>query len=167
MHLNLRKEKFSRAYVSALCSAVGCSIGLWDVDEDSVDMTLKKTHASGAIPSPQLDIQLKATAKATVGSSGVAFPLKTKNFNDLRQQAHYPRILVVVTLPDDDVADWLEQPDELRLSLMSCGYWAQPSDLPSSESVTSTTVYLEQPLTAEVLDDLMERISHERPLTDE
>ena len=44
MHLNLRKEKFSRAYVSALCSAVGWSIGLWDVDEDSVDVTLKKTQ---------------------------------------------------------------------------------------------------------------------------
>jgi Domain of unknown function (DUF4365) len=166
MHLNLRKEKFSHAYVSALCSAAGCSIGLWDVDEDSVDMTIKKIHASGAIPSPQLDIQLKATARAAIGTTGVAFPLKTKNFNDLRQKAHYPRILVVVTLPSDDVADWLEQLDESRLSLMSCGYWAQPSDLPESESVTSTTVRLQHPLTAEVLDDLMDRISHEQPLTD-
>ena len=123
MHLNLRKEKFSRAYVSALSSAVDCSIGLWDVDEDSVDVTLRKTHANGPIPSPQLDIQLKATARATVGSSGIAFPLKTKNFDDLRQKAHCPRILVAVTLPSDDVADWLEQPDESRLSLMTCGYW--------------------------------------------
>jgi hypothetical protein len=166
MHLNLRKEKFSRAYVSALCSAVGCSIGFWDVDEDSVDLTLKKTHAKGLIPSPQLDIQLKATARASVGSDGVAFPLKTKNFNDLRQPAHYPRILVVVTLPGDEVTAWLEQPDESRLSLMSCGYWAQPSDLPDSDSVSSTTIHLDQPLTAEVLDDLMERISDGRPLRD-
>jgi hypothetical protein len=166
MHLNLRKEKFSRAYVSALCSAVGCAIGSWDVDEDSVDLTLKKTHASGVIRSPHLDIQLKATARAGVGPSGVAFPLKTKNFNDLRQQAHYPRILVVVTLPSDDVADWLDQPDESRLSLLSCGYWAQPTDLPASDSVTSTTIQLNQPLTADVLDDLMERISNQRPLRD-
>lgn len=27
---------------------------------------------------------------------------QTKNFNRLRQKAHYPRILVVVTLPSDD-----------------------------------------------------------------
>jgi hypothetical protein len=166
MHLNLRKEKFSHAYVSALCSAAGCSIGRWDADEDSVDVTLKKTHATGVIPSPMLDIQLKATARAAASASGVAFPLKTKNFDDLRQPAHYPRILVVVTLPSDEVADWLEQLDESRLSLMSCGYWTQPSDLPNSKSVSSTTVYLEEPLTAEVLDDLMERISHERPLRD-
>jgi hypothetical protein len=166
MQLNARKEKFSHAYVSALCSAVGCAIGSWDADLDSVDLTLKKIHASGLIRSPQLDIQLKATARAAIGESGVTFPLKTKNFNDLRQPAHYPRILVVVTLPSDDVTDWLDQPDESRLSLMSCGYWAQPTSLPESESVTSTTVLLEQRLTADVLDDLMERISHERPLQD-
>jgi hypothetical protein len=166
MRLNLRKEKFSRAYVSALCSAVGCSIGLWDADEDSVDVTLKKINASGPIPSPQLDVQLKATARATITASGVTFPLKTKNFHDLRQPAHYPRILVVVTLPSDNVVDWLEQQDASRLSLMSCGYWTQPSELPESENETTVTVRLDRPLTADALDDVMERISHERPLID-
>src|SRR5262245_59364788 len=108
MHLNARKEKFSHAYVSALCSAAGCAIATWDADLDSVDLTLKKIHASGLIRSPQLDVQLKATARTTVGASGVTFPLKTKNFSDLRQPAHYPRILVVVTLPSDNVTEWLD-----------------------------------------------------------
>jgi hypothetical protein len=136
------------------------------VDDDSVDLTLKKSRASGQIPSPMLDIQLKATARARADTDGVPFPLKTKNFDDLRKPTHYPRILVVVTLPSDDVGDWLDQPDESRLSLMSCGYWAWPTALPDNENEASTTVHLERPLTADALDDLMERISHERPLVD-
>jgi hypothetical protein len=167
MQLNEKKEAFSRAYVSALCSTVGCSWSLWSVDDDSVDLTLKKTNATGTIPSPQLDVQLKATARGSIGESGVAFPLKTKNFNDLRQRAHYPRILVVVTLPSDDCGEWLDQPNESRLSLMSCGYWEWPRNLPDSDNLVSTTVHLQRPLTAEALDELMERISHERPLVDE
>lgn len=160
MRLNLRKEKLSRAYVSALCSVVGCAVASWDVDEDSVDLTIKKLEATGRYRSPTLDIQLKATARASIGPEGVKFPLKTKNFADLRVPHHYPRILVVVALPSDNVAEWVEQTDETRLSLISCGYWNRPSNLPDSENITSTTVPLNQPLTAETLDDLMERISH-------
>lgn len=129
MHLNQRKEKLSRTYISALCASVGCAIGDWDVDDDSVDVTLKKRRAGGVIPSPMLDIQLKATARRAVQDGGVTFPLKTKNFRDLRQPSHYPRILVVVTLPSDEPQDWLEQLDETRLSLMACGYWACLTDL--------------------------------------
>jgi hypothetical protein len=164
MRLNARKEKFSRAYVYALCSAVGCAVASWDADEDSVDLTIKKIAARGRIRSPSLDIQLKATARASIGPAGVSFPLKTKNFDDLRQPHHYPRILLVVALPSDEVLEWLEQVNETRLSLMSCGYWARPSNLPDSENVTSTTVRLEQPLTVRVLDDLMERISREEEI---
>jgi hypothetical protein len=164
MHLNQRKEKLSRAYICALCSSVGCSVAGWDVDDDSVDLTLKKTNASGAIPSPMLDVQLKATARPRITREGVSFPLKTKNFKDLRAPTHYPRILVIVALPDDDPALWLEQVDETRLSLMSCGYWAAIADLDLPENETSTTVKLQRQLTAEALDDLMERISNGRPL---
>jgi hypothetical protein len=166
VQLNDRKEAFSRAYVSALCSTAGCSIADWSVDDDSVDLTIKKRGASGAIPTPMLDMQLKATARAVVDESGFSFALKKKNYDDLRQQAHYPRILVVVTLPSDDCTEWLEQLDETRLSLMSCGYWEWPKNLPDSETDTSTTVPLTKPLTSDALNDLMERISHQRPLLD-
>lgn len=166
MQLNDRKEAFSRAYVSALCAAVGCSCASWSVDDDSVDVTLKKRVAEAPLPSAMLDVQLKATARATVGDDGVSFPLKTKNVHDLRQKSHYPRILVVVTLPGDDASAWLDQPDESRLSLLSCAYWASVAHLPVSDNQTSLTVRLERILTADVLTDLMERIGHERPLVD-
>jgi hypothetical protein len=165
MELNLRKERISTAYVAALCATTGCSIGTWDVDNDSVDLSLKMVGATGVIPSPMLDVQLKATARATVTAEGLRFPLKTKNFEDLRAPSHYPRILVVLALPGDDPRHWLEESDETRLALMSCAYWAclqHMDDLP--ENATSATVPLRRRLTAEQLLELMQRVSHQEPL---
>jgi hypothetical protein len=167
MQVNLRKEKLSRAYVSALCSTTGCAIAEWDVDDDSVDLTLKKRDVSGRIRSPMIDIQLKASARAAIGDDGVSFPLKTKNFEDLRIPAHYPRILVVLALPSDVPSEWLDHTDESRLSLIACGYWASLAHLPVSSNATSTTVKLERTLTAHALDDLMQRVSEGRPLSDD
>jgi hypothetical protein len=166
MQLNDRKEAFSLAYVKALCATVGCTVSSWSVDDDSVDLTLKRPGSAGVIPSPMLDIQLKATARPAVGRTGVSFPLKTKNFEDLRQPSHYPRILVVVTLPGDDVRQWVEHVEEERFSLISCAYWACLEHLEDNDNTASTTVKLERQLTADVLGDLMDRISDERPLED-
>jgi Domain of unknown function (DUF4365) len=168
MDLNQRKEKFSRAYVSALCATVGCSISQWDVDDDSVDLTLKKRGLDGPIRTPHLDIQLKATARAALTEERVPFPLKTKNFDDLRAESHYPRILVLVTLPGDEVLDWLDETDAERLTMVARGYWTSLAEIEASANTTSTTVHF--PATrrfcADALTELLRRISHQLPLVE-
>jgi len=111
-----------------------------------------------------LDVQLKATARAEISSEGMKFPLRTKTFNDLRAPSHYPRILVVVALPGDDPAQWLEESDESQLALLSCAYWACINHLQLPDDANSATVPLTRRLTTPTLLELMDRISNQRPL---
>ena len=41
MHSTAQKEQFSRAYVAAIAAQAGCNSAKPEVDDDSVDLTLK------------------------------------------------------------------------------------------------------------------------------
>ncbi|KAB8318317.1 DUF4365 domain-containing protein [Tolypothrix campylonemoides VB511288] len=67
------------------------------------------------------------------------YPLKLKNYNDLRlDDFAIPRILVVVLIPDN-LADWLQQ-SEQELCMRYCGYWVSLLGMLRTQNTTTVTV---------------------------
>ena len=70
----------------------------------------------------------------------LTFHLPVKNYNDLRAETINPRILIVVSLPSDEV-DWLVQ-NEDQMVLRRCGYWVSLRGCADTSNLTSVTVEL-------------------------
>ncbi len=139
MDINQQKEQFSKAYVRDVASVAGYSIYESDVDDDSVDISIAQTGGNGTTRSPKLDIQLKCTEMNIMQDDGLHYPLKIKNYNDLRGENFLvPRMLVVVLVPDD-LDDWLEQTAD-QLIMKHCGYWKSLRTEPETDNTTSVTV---------------------------
>jgi hypothetical protein len=83
MHLEMRKEQFSKAYVQAIAATAGFSWSVRSVDDDSIDVALHRTGGQGTVRSPQLDLQLKCTAGELPTTTDFSFSVKLKNYDDL------------------------------------------------------------------------------------
>ena len=147
-----RKEKLSLAWLTAMASVAGFTWQIPDMDSDSIDLTLSARGPRR----PKLDVQLKATASASVRSDGLHFRLRRKNYNDLRAERAVPLILVVVELPDSE-SEWIDVTDQ-RLVLRRRAWWTSLAGT-SSRSKKSTTVIVPntQRLDVNKLIDLMIR----------
>ncbi|HEX2225077.1 MAG TPA: DUF4365 domain-containing protein [Thermoanaerobaculia bacterium] len=165
MELPNQKEQFSAAYVRAIASVAGYAVSRPEVDDDSVDLTLSARGGNGSLRSPKLDIQLKCTARRSSGGPVLRFPLKRKNYDDLRGHDFLvPRILVVVTVPEK-LPEWLVQSEE-QLSLRHCGYWLSLREAPATRNEASVTVEIsrENLLSVETLARIMKGIAQgEKP----
>jgi hypothetical protein len=142
MESNQQKQQFSIAYVHAVAAAVGLKIFRSDVDDESVDIGLGQSGGAGTIRSPRLDIQVKCTEQDVLREDGVHFPLKRKNYDDLREiNVMVPRILVVVLVPDDG-AQWLTEVPEERICLHRSAWWMTLKGAEDRPGVESPTVVL-------------------------
>jgi Domain of unknown function (DUF4365) len=112
------ESALSLAYVQVVAAHSGYICGEPPgPDRDSVDAQIM---AGGAMR-PKLDIQLKATVNLKRSDAGFSYPLKIKNYEDLRVETQTPRILVVLDLPEKK-SDWIIlSPDELILR--KSAYW--------------------------------------------
>lgn len=138
-HETWRMQDFSSAYVRAISAVAGCSVTKPDVDDDSIDLILKRKREGTRIRSQQLDIQLKATYTDCLKEHHVAYPLKIKNYNELRPtNVAVARILVIVTM-NPEAGDWLEHTED-NLSLFKCGYWMSLRGQPQVASDTKVTI---------------------------
>lgn len=130
------EDVLSEVYVSAIAARAGYTFSKPNLDRDSVDLTI----SAGGKSRPKLDIQLKGTMNLDVSSDPMAYSLKLKNYNDLREPTQTPRILVVVRLPRDRDL-WLSvSPDEMILR--HCAYWVSLRDAPETDVQTAKTVYI-------------------------
>lgn len=123
MSLNDLKAEFSHAYVRAIAHAAGYFVQEANrpFDGDGVDLTLLARGPGGAVRSPRLDLQLKATARPPLADP-FPFDLDVKNYEELRSQLlQVPRILVVVVVPEDP-ATWVSATEQ-ELTVRHCGYW--------------------------------------------
>jgi Domain of unknown function (DUF4365) len=158
MDPNQQKEQFSNAFLHAIAAVSECATSKPSVDDDSVDWTLSKIIGRR----PKLDLQLKCTAAlAPSAEAGIPFPLKKKNYDDLRlTDLLCPRILVVVSVPEI-VSDWLTLNPE-QLVLRNCARWLSLFGSPESPNETSVTVYIpdDQYFTVEALNNMMQTISN-------
>lgn len=163
MDLNIRKEEFGHAYVHAVAAAAGYSMMRTLVDDDSIDLQLVSKRESEYVRSPRLEIQLKSTSQDLFNNGYLHFPLKLKNYNDLRSvKLLVPRLLVCIVLPADDPDSWLLHSEE-KLIMMKCGYWMDLKGYPPQDNTSSITVRIPQTqlLNTIALTNLMEGIRKE------
>ncbi len=140
MNITQQQEQFSIAYIRAVAATAGFAIGSVEVDDDSVDIEIRSSNASGTVSRPQIAVQLKATARNIVGQDGdIRFPLGIKNFNDLRDtNLMVPRILVVMLHPKD-IDRWTDVTED-QLAIRHCSYWKSIRGEPATENMSSVTV---------------------------
>ena len=150
-----QKEQLSLVYVKALAARAGFATSVPEPDRDSVDLRIQ---ASGP-RRPALDLQLKATAALDEPQAGfLRFPLKIKNYDDLRVETQTPRLLVVFELPTDE-AHWMTVTAE-ELVLRRRAYWLSlQQGFPESAGQQTVTVRIPEHnvLDIKALQELMER----------
>jgi hypothetical protein len=140
--LSQRKAQFSLAYLHAVATAADLKLSHWLVDDESVDATLGRAGGAGVVHSPRLDVQLKCSAQALLHADGIHFPLKRKNYDDLRAQApHVPKILVVLLVPES-CAEWVSTVAEERMCLHRHAWWMSLRDADERPGVETPTVVL-------------------------
>ena len=138
-HETWRMQDFSSAYVRAISAVAGCSVTKPDVDDDSIDLILKRRREGTKIRSQQLDIQLKSTYTDCVKADHVAYPLEIKNYNDLRLiNVAVARVLVIVTM-NPEAGNWLDHTED-SLSLFKCGYWISLRGKPQVANNSKVTI---------------------------
>lgn len=140
MTLNQQKEQLSAAYVLAIASAAQCSVKEVKVDDDSIDLTIVSKQAGKVYHAPELNIQLKATARASLCNDKITFKLKLKNYDELRVKTLVPRILVVMVVPDTP-EQWIRQA-EFKTQIYRCAYWVSLFGQSASPNNSSITIEL-------------------------
>jgi hypothetical protein len=151
MDLSSQKEKFSEAYVLAIAATAGYGTYKPSPDDDSVDF---------GIAAPRLELQLKCTAAPTPLGDSLSFPLKLKNYEELRADNFViPRILVVVLVPDL-ADDWLEH-SETELCMRRCGYWVSLRGKPATSNTKSVKISIprQNQFTVQALQAIMQRLA--------
>jgi len=141
MDLSLRKEQFSQAYVRAVAAVAGYGVSKPDPDYDSIDIELSGRTGEGVPTRPKIDIQLKCTSQNVPRDRDVVYPLKRKNYDELRMtDLLVPRLLIVVHIPESE-EEWLEH-SEAELVLRRCGYWVPLKGQPEVANTTTVSVAL-------------------------
>ena len=138
-------------------------IGSWHVDDDSIDLLLGRTGGSGTVHSPRLEVQLKCSSRKLMRKDGVHYPLKLKNYDDLRDpQRHLPAVLVVLLVPAS-VDDWVRH-SHAQMALKHCGYWLNLSGLPSVGNAQNITVRMprKNKFDPAALAGIMDRIGQQK-----
>lgn len=165
MDLGQRKEQFSHAYVRAVASVAGYSASIPEVDDDSIDLVLAGRSVDGIPCRPRIELQLKCTSEDVVRADKIIYPLKRKNYDELKlTNLLVPRLLVVVHVPESE-EEWLRHSED-ELALRRCGYWVSLYGDPETTNQTKVTVYLPRTNVFDVvgLRGLMGRASRKEPL---
>ncbi len=119
---------------------------------------------NATLKSPLIGLQLKATSTITGDADPIVFPLKQKNYDDLRGRFAEPRYLALLLLPSAS-SDWLRL-DTDALVLRRCMYWCSLRSAAETANTTSTTVYVPrtQVLDVAALRGLMQAAAREEAL---
>lgn len=134
MDINQRKARFSLAYIEAVASHAGFQVVEPKVDDDSVDGILLGDFGHR----PRIEFQAKATARDVVRGQNIHFPLRLKNYSDLRIEVINPRILIVLVMPES-LDEWLTQTQD-ELCLRHCAYWLNLKGKPAVSNADNVTV---------------------------
>lgn len=162
------KAELSVAYVMAVAAKVKFACEITSHDFDSVDITVTsngKLADDSIFNSPEIKLQLKSTINLEDSDdTNFKFVLPIKNYNDLRAHTMTPRLLVVLSLPDDEES-WLNHSID-SLILKNCAYWVNLAGSPDSQNSSDITVYMpkQNVFSPEALMDLMVKASKQEKL---
>ena len=161
MDISARKEQFSFAYIQAIAAQIGLNYSKDAVDDDSVDIRLSGKGFTGRkVRNPKIEIQLKCTSQDVVKGDVIKYPLKLKNYNDLRgEDVAAPRYLMVLVVPEQ-IDNWTHFTNNALVLFNNC-YWVSLRHKPETKNSTNVSVEfsVEQKVTTESLMDLMELAS--------
>ncbi len=122
------ESEMSAAYVHAVAAHAGYNCGPPPgLDRDSIDIQIS---CSGH-RRPKVDAQLKATINLVGNETHFNYPIKIKNYDDLRIDTQTPRILIVLDLPKSK-EEWLLISRE-RLIIQRSAYWVSLKGLPQTD----------------------------------
>lgn len=161
MDINLQKEEYSYAHIYAIASAAGYSFQKSSrvLDVSGIDISITGTVANDTLYEPQLDLQVKSTSLDVLSLESVRYPLKIKNYNELRKEKTVvPRILVVVLIPES-LEEWINQ-SETELCMRRCAYWISLRGQAETKNTDKVTVYIPRQnlFTVNALKKLMQQI---------
>jgi hypothetical protein len=144
-----QKEQFSNAFMLAITTEGGFTIGEWNVDKDGVDVTLR----SNAL---MVDIQLKCTQSPRTTQDGYSYDLDVKTYDKLSDpERSAPGYLALVIVPTD-LNNWVTH--YTQETLLAChAYWAAfDTDKIARPNQATTAVRLprEQRLDVTALDEM-------------
>jgi hypothetical protein len=125
-------EQFSLAMVRVVAAAAGIDCYKPSVDHGSVDVVF-------AARLPRVEAQVKCTYRDLLKSDGLYYPLKRKNYDDLRLEGLVlPRYLFVAVVPQT-TSDWLYASDE-QLLLQRSIWWTSLEGQAEAKQTTVTVV---------------------------
>lgn len=137
LHEDDVESALSIAYVHAVAAHAGYTCGEPPgPDRDSIDIQI----AAGGHMRPKIDFQLKSTVKLIGSTTHYSYPLKLKNYNDLRAATQTPRALVVLDLPPNK-ADWLNI-TAAELVIKRAAYWVSLAGMDDTSNTTSVTIQI-------------------------
>ena len=159
-----RKEELSLSYLHAICAMNGISMEPQAHDDDSVDVILKKVYlrSDNSKYNAQISVQLKSTSSGYIDNAFYfSYPLKKKNYDDLRMPATIKPFLFILILPENET-DWVLHNVE-ELILKKCMYWLDLKELPDCGNVSSVTVNFQKSnyISPETLDTILKNIAEE------
>jgi hypothetical protein len=143
-----QKEQYQKAYVRALTSQAGITIGEWSVDKDGVDVTLRRGGWS-------VDLQLKCTRRPRNSGQGFVFDLDVPTFAKLADpDRSSPGFIVLMVVPPQ-VSNWLTHEDK-NLVLHAHSYWAaiEPGSVPTSKVTTAVALPRTQRFDVTAMNDM-------------
>jgi hypothetical protein len=162
-----RKEEISKSYLNAVCATKGISMTIETHDDDGIDVTLSKTikKTDGSDYGVRMGVQLKSTSFEYKETNDFLFyPLKKKNYDDLRRSSSIKSFLFILILPEKET-DWINQSID-QLVIKKCMYWFDLNNLPNSDNNTSVSVHIpkSQYVSPDVLEDILIKIAEEKLL---
>ncbi len=158
-----RESELSLAYIHAVAAKASFAVDIPHNDMDSVDAVISargKLAVDSIKHSPRIEIQLEASINATQNGDGnFAYPLSTKNYDELRADTALPRLLVMLALPSDEIEWLVHHPD--KLILQKCAYYISLKGMPERAGIDKPTVYIPSTnmLTPDSLTELMIKAS--------
>lgn len=156
MSITAQQEGLGDAFLMALAATAGCAAARPNPDDDSVDWTL-----SSRLPRrPKIDIQVKTWMGDDGLGPALRYPLKIKNYNDLRlSNVVVPRLLILIAIPAS-VSDWTSCSTN-ELALRHCSYWASLLDMEEVANETAVTIHVPRAnvVTPDSLKGLMKKVN--------
>lgn len=132
-----QQEQLSLAYVAAVATRAGYTLGKWDVDKDGVDLSVKRSDGL------QFEMQMKCTYSPKIIDQGrtYTYDLDIPTYDKLRVSTRtavgFLGLVIAPELPDQ----WMIH-DEEQILLFCAGYWAKIQDLPSVENKSTRCIHI-------------------------
>lgn len=159
------QEELSLAYVRTVASHLGYSVEEVRKDRDSVDLHIcakGRLADHVTLESPVLAVQVKSSHVIEMREIDFSFPIKLKNYNDLRRtKLQIPVVLIVLAFPPERQR-WINWTPE-QLELRQCAFWHSLYGAPETTNTTSCSVTISKSRTfnPESLRELMLKVASE------